>query len=127
MQRFHASLMLVLVASFMCRPAYSERQVAPKGSPSSADPSPRYFPGGLLHATWREFPVRGYSRPVTGVVYRGRPRPTCGMPLGGLDTGCLDIEPNGMLGFCTLFNQLVNPRLLYNVPFLGLSVTTWPW
>lgn len=82
----------------------------------------RYFPASILHAAWREFPVRGYRRPVTGVVYRNLPRPTCGMPLGGLDTGCLDIEPNGMLGYCTLFNHLVNPRLLYNVPFLGLSV-----
>ena len=44
------------------------------------------------------------------------------MPLGGLDTGCLDIEANGMLGYSTLFNHLIYPRLLYNVPFLGISV-----
>ena len=88
----------------------------------SAPPSDRYFPAGLLHAQWHEFPVQGYTVPVTGVIYRGNPRPTCGMPLGGLDTGCLDIEANGTLGYCTLFNHLIYPRLLYNVPFLGLSV-----
>ncbi|HMO83692.1 MAG TPA: hypothetical protein PKC18_02105, partial [Lacipirellulaceae bacterium] len=76
----------------------------------------RYFPHGLLHATWQQFPSEGYRKPVTGVVYRGLPRPTCGMPLGGLDTGCLDIEPNGMLGYATLFNHLADPRLLYNEP-----------
>jgi hypothetical protein len=42
------------------------------------------------------------------------------MPLGGLDTGCLDIEPNGMLGYSTIFNHLVQPRALLNLPFLGL-------
>ena len=89
---------------------------------SLAEVPSRYFPAGLLHAQWLKFPVEGYRTAVTGVVYRGKPRPTCGMPLGGLDTGCLDIEPNGMLGYGTLFNHLVDPRLLYNVPFLGLSV-----
>ena len=82
----------------------------------------RYFPEGLLHAQWTEFPARGYSRPVTGVIYRGRPRPTCGMPLGGIDTGCIDIEPNGMLGYSTIFNHLINPRSIGNVPLAAISV-----
>jgi uncharacterized protein (DUF608 family) len=82
----------------------------------------RYFPAGILHATWQEFPAAGYATPITGVVYRGLPRPTCGMPLGGLDTGCIDVEPNGLLGYATIFNHLINPRLLYNAPFLGISV-----
>jgi uncharacterized protein (DUF608 family) len=82
----------------------------------------RYFPAGILHASWQKFPVSGYEMSVTGVVFRGRPQPSCGMPLGGLDTGCLDIDANGMLGYATIFNHLINPRLLYNVPFLGVSV-----
>lgn len=81
--------------------------------------SDRLFPAGLLHAEWQRFPAQGYRKPVTGIIYRGEPRPTCGMPLGGLDTGCLDLEPNGMLGYCTLFNELVNPRRLLNLPFMG--------
>ncbi|MGD2159466.1 MAG: hypothetical protein PVG32_21495, partial [Anaerolineales bacterium] len=76
----------------------------------------RFFPPYLRHATWRKFEAQGYSKPVTGVIYRGDPRPTCGVPLGGLDTGCIDIEPNGMLGYSTIFNHLINPRLLLNLP-----------
>ena len=93
--------------------------------PSSSEE--RLFPAHLRHAAWRQFKARGYRKPVTGVIYRGEPRPTCGMPLGGLDTGCVDIEPNGMLGYSTLFNHLINPRLLLNQPFLGLSVDGASW
>lgn len=85
----------------------------------SRSPHPRLFPAGLLQAEWQQFPAAGYTCNVTGVVYRGEPRPTCGMPLGGVDTGCLDLEPNGMLGYSTLFNDLVNPRRLLNMPFMG--------
>jgi len=49
----------------------------------------RLFPAGLLQADWQQFQAQGYREPVTGVVYRGEPRPTCGTPLGGVDTGCL--------------------------------------
>lgn len=87
----------------------------------------RLFSPNVLHASWQQFEAEGFSVPVTGVVYRGNPRPTCGMPLGGLDTGCLDIEPNGMLGYCTIFNHLVYPRALLNVPFMGLSVGGETW
>jgi uncharacterized protein (DUF608 family) len=123
MQRHLFLLMLVLVTNSFAGFSHGEPSDIPaKGLPKSADPSRRYFPSGVLHATWQAFPVQGYAQPITGVVYRGNPRPTCGMPLGGLDTGCLDIEPNGFLGYSTIFNQLVNPRLLYNVPFIGLSI-----
>ena len=75
-----------------------------------AQSSSRYFPSGQLHATWNTFEVAGYKKPITGVIYRGNPRPTCGMPLGGIDTGCIDIESNGMLGYSTLFNHLIYPE-----------------
>ena len=83
--------------------------------------SDRLFPPHLLHARWRTFEAAGYTEPVTGIVYRGEPRPTCGMPLGGLDTGCIDVEPNGMFGYNTIFNHLVEPRALLNLPMLGLA------
>ena len=89
------------------------------GSQLAVNSGNRLFPPHLLHARWHEFQAEGYAKPVTGVIYRGDPRPTCGMPLGGLDTGCIDIEPNGMLGYSTIFNHLVNPRLLLNLPFFG--------
>lgn len=87
----------------------------------------RLFPPHLLHATWQRFAAEGYRLPVTGMVFRGEPRPTCGMPLGGLDTGCLDLEPNGTLGYCTIFNHLVEPRLLLNAPLLGVSCGGRTW
>ena len=87
----------------------------------------RLFPPHLLQASWQRFEAAGYSAPVTGVIYRGQPRPTCGMALGGLDTGCVDIEPNGMLGYSTIFNHLVNPRQLVNLPFLGVQCAGQTW
>lgn len=87
----------------------------------------RRFPANLLHATWQQFDAEGYDQAVSGMIYRGTPRPTCGMPLGGVDTGCIDIEPNGMLGYCTIFNHMVNPRLLLNLPFLGLQCDGDMW
>ena len=68
----------------------------------------RLFPPHLLHASWQEFPARGYARPVTGVIYRGEPRPTCGMPLGGIETGCIDIEPNGLVHQVILAGRSAN-------------------
>ena len=88
---------------------------------SDASQSDRLFPPHLLHARWRTYHAAGYAHPVTGIVYRGDPRPTCGMPLGGLDTGCIDLEPNGMFGYSTIFNHLVEPRALLNLPMLGLA------
>ena len=88
---------------------------------ASQQPPDRLFPPHLLHAQWRTFHAAGYTQPVTGIVYRGAPRPTCGMPLGGLDTGCIDLEANGMFGYSTIFNHLVEPRALLNLPMLGLA------
>ena len=88
---------------------------------SDASQPGRLFPPHLLHARWRTFHAAGYAHPVTGIVYRGDPRPTCGMPLGGLDTGCIDLEPNGMFGYSTIFNHLAGPRALLNLPMLGLA------
>jgi uncharacterized protein (DUF608 family) len=94
---------------------------------TKSDLEMRLFPPNLLHAKWVEFTPKGYHQPVTGVIYRGEPRPTCGMPLGGLDTGCIDIEPDGILGYSTIFNHLIRPRLLLNVPFLGLHCSGKTW
>ncbi len=90
-------------------------------SDASRQPFDRLFPPHILHARWRTFYAAGYRQPVTGIIYRGAPRPTCGMPLGGLGTGCIDLEANGMFGYSTIFNHLVEPRSLLNLPMLGLA------
>jgi hypothetical protein len=49
------------------------------------------------------------------------------MPLGGIDTGCLDLEADGALGFCTIFNSHVPRRGPLNLPFLGLNLGDRTW
>ena len=86
-----------------------------------ADSTTTLFPTHLSHTEWVKFECDGYSTPVTGIIY-GPDKPTCcGVPLGGVATGCIDIEVGGVLGFETLFNQFPRqPQLL--TPFLGLVV-----
>ena len=87
----------------------------------------RLFPVGLPVAEWVEFGAAGYSGPVTGAVYRGEPIPVCGVPLGALDTGSLDLEATGTLGYSSIFNHLSPRGGPLNMPFLGISVggSTW--
>ncbi|MXZ24777.1 MAG: hypothetical protein F4Y80_07875 [Caldilineaceae bacterium SB0665_bin_21] len=80
---------------------------------------PRFFRHHIPDADWQEFTAGGYGQSVTGVVCRGEPRSICGIPVGGLDTGCLGIESNGMLGAVTIFNDLVVPHGLFNMLFMG--------
>src|SRR5262245_20419071 len=67
--------------------------------------------GPVLFATdtngrdWVQFSAEGFSQPVCGIVYRRGDEVPHGMPLGGVSTGFLDVETNGRLGFCTLFNS----------------------
>jgi uncharacterized protein (DUF608 family) len=49
------------------------------------------------------------------------------MALGGVDTGCLDLETSGLLGYCTLFNSHVPRRGPINLPVLGVSVGGKTW
>src|ERR1017187_3455313 len=67
------------------------------------------FPTGLPEASWQTFQAAGYSKPVTGIIYRGKPRPICGVPMGGVGTGCIDVEASGMFGYSSIFNHLT-PR-----------------
>ena len=75
---------------------------------------------------WSRFRAAGFGNTVCGFVH-DRIRPTCGMPLGGVDTGCLDIEASGLLGLCTIFNSHVPRRGPINEPFLGMKVDGRTW
>jgi len=88
---------------------------------------PSLFPAGLPAGDWSEFEAQGFRVPVWGAPYSGELAPTCGMPLGGVDTGCLDLEGDGTLGFCTIFNSHVPRRGPLNVPFLGIHVDGRTW
>ncbi|MBU7004994.1 MAG: hypothetical protein HXS50_05465, partial [Theionarchaea archaeon] len=59
------------------------------------------FPTDLPGSRWTRFRAEGFPDPVCGVIYRLSRPATCGMPLGGLDTGCIDLETSGMWGYST--------------------------
>lgn len=85
------------------------------------------FPTHLPNKQWTTFEAAGFSQPACGVIYRTKDHVGCGMPLGGIDTGCLDLETSGLLGYSTIFNTHVPRRGPINLPILGLNVggTTW--
>lgn len=85
------------------------------------------FPRALPEREWTTFEARGYERPVAGLVHRSQNSAICGVPLGGVDTGCTDIETNGTLGFTSIFNSLMPRRGPLNIPFLGVSVGHESW
>jgi len=85
------------------------------------------FPTSLPTNRWVEFRAEGYSKPVSGVIYRLAEPATNGMPLGGIDTGCIDLETSGLFGMSTIFNTVVPRRGPLNVPLLGLSTGGQTW
>jgi uncharacterized protein (DUF608 family) len=85
------------------------------------------FPTDLPGPEWVQFRAAGYSQAVSGVVYRLRNKVTNGLALGGVDTGCLDLETSGLLGYMTLFNAHVPRRGPLNLPLLGFHVSGRTW
>lgn len=79
---------------------------------------PVLFQRDLPECEFTEFDAEGFSSKVTGVIHRGG-RAIGGVPLGGLGTGYVDLNTDGRLGKCTIFNNWPSPRDL-NCPFLGL-------
>lgn len=117
------------------------------------------FPTDLPARQWHTFQAKGFSKPVVGVIYRnggdvpyvgtGNPEVTeqhlrhwplvreCGVPLGGIGTGCATLRLDGCWGGWSLFNNLNNQdtgaKLIWwtapvpqlrnvEMPLLGLSV-----
>src|SRR3990172_5483429 len=61
----------------------------PQGSAAPA--GDKLFPTDLKEAEWLQFPAAGFSQPACGLIRRHNNPATYGMPLGGVDTGCLAI------------------------------------
>ncbi len=85
------------------------------------------FPTHLPGSQWVQFQAEGFSQPACGVIYRLKDRVSCGMPLGVIDTGCIDLETSGLWGYCSIFNTHVPRRGPLNLPFLGISVGGQTW
>src|SRR2546427_9848576 len=94
---------------------------------SVSGPAAGLFPTDLPNRQWLQFGALGFRKPVSGIVYRLGDKVTNGMALGGIDTGCLDLETSGLLGYLTLFNTHVPRRGPLNLPLLGLSMGGKTW
>lgn len=92
-----------------------------------ADNPGRLFPANLPEAQWVSFEAAGFEGEVDGVIYRGSRPAADGMPLGGIETGCLDLETNGLFGYCSIFNSIVPRRGPLNEPFLGMVIGNQTW
>lgn len=78
------------------------------------------FPDTVPAGQWTEFAADGFTAPVSGVVFEGG-EPQTGIPLGGIGTGWVDLNTDGLLGRTSIFNSFAPPRTL-NLPFLGVAV-----
>jgi uncharacterized protein (DUF608 family) len=85
------------------------------------------FPVDLPINRWCAFAAKGFSKPAAGIIYRRQQAPKNGMPLGAMDTGRIDLQTDGTLGYCTAFNSIVPQRGPLDVPFLGMNVGNQKW
>ncbi len=90
-------------------------------------PAGRLFPLDLPAAEWKEFSAAGFRKPACGIIYRRERRPRNGMPLGAIDTGRIDLQPDGTLGFCTAYNSICPQRGPLDLPFLALTAGNQLW
>lgn len=85
------------------------------------------FPTNLPSREWVHFKAEGFDEPAVGVVFQMEDALTNGMALGGIDTGCIDFDNNGLLGYVSIFNTLTPRRGPDNLPLLGLNVDDQTW
>lgn len=112
------------------------------GDPLAADTNFTAKPGDHLFprdapSKWSEFRAYGFPHPVSGSVFRGSEPPCCGAPLGGIDTGCIDLDVQGAYGLLSIFNPASpcpavknwrmprKPQLMQ--PILGISISDRTW
>lgn len=86
---------------------------------------------------WVQFEAEGFDSLVCGVVYRASQPPCCGVPLGGISTGCIDVDARGVYGFDSIFYPCsVHPvhehwriprKLPACQPILGLAIGDQAW
>jgi uncharacterized protein (DUF608 family) len=103
------------------------RETSGKTTPTLSAPTKRLFPVGLPHAEWVEFPAKGFSEQVIGVIHRREYPAKVGVPLGGIGTGFVALDTSGLMGLCSLFNSHSPRRGSMNWPFLGLSIDGQTW
>ena len=84
------------------------QDIAPVVEPA---PLRTLFPINNPGRQWHRFTAEGFpDASACGVIYRAGDTVVNGMPLGGVDTGCVDLETSGLLGYSTIFNTHVPRR-----------------
>ena len=91
-----------------------------------AKTGPTLFPTDVSGKQWARFRAAGFSQPACGIIYRRDDVVPNGMPLGGVATGCIDLQTDGTFGYCTLFNSGVPTRGPLQTGYLGVSVAGGP-
>jgi uncharacterized protein (DUF608 family) len=87
----------------------------------------RLFPNDAPTKQWTRFQAEGFSKAACGIVYKSDDVVPNGMPLGGVATGCMDIDTDGTFGFFNLFNSGVPTRGPIKHGFLGISSKDRCW
>ena len=65
-----------------------------------------YFPTDLPTSKWEDFKPRSYSQAVTGVIYDKDSHACCSVPMGGVATGCIDVDMRGVWGYSSILTHL---------------------
>src|ERR1035438_9000461 len=71
---------------------------------SAAASTAKLFPNALPEFPWQQFSAAGFDEQVAGTIYSPGKAPCCGVPLGGISTGCIDLDVKGVYGFSSIFN-----------------------
>ena len=94
------------------------------------------FDGNAPTGEWVQFTATGFHTSACGLIFDENHAVCAGLSLGGLGTGCLDVETSGVLGFSSIFRPsvMVDPtpyQTLRNrqlmTPFLGMSLGGQTW
>ena len=125
-RRFVRSTAAGIVGSALSRKLEAAGQALGLAAPGEASGS--LFPAQSLSAlAWSQFTASGFTEAVCGLIYRKSTPAECGLPLGAVATGGVDLDTDGTLGYCTLFGSIVPPRGPLRRPFLGLRVGKQTW
>src|SRR5579863_7822085 len=74
------------------------------GETAATAANKRLFPIDLPELQWHEFNAEGFQQTVSGTIFHPSKAPCCGVPIGGISTGCIDVDAKGVYGFSTVFN-----------------------
>ena len=113
-------------AAAAAKPQNGTRPAGDADKVHAADPD-RLFPDGLPTKEWVQFEAKGLSKPACGILYNRDDVVPHGMPLGGVATGCMDVDLDGTFGFFNLFNSGVPTRGPLHHGFLGVSSADRTW